>query len=309
MLRTTEDQIIKAHIGGDGRLWYADGTETPTPTDDESGFLNSLSTREPLHVRVLGVHENAELIVKLYQQHCSPRREGQLDVASPLLCETRAELLNPEVALYRMRQCLLPASLGGWHRVDELDYPTYAIAHQLQRVNGFSEHTERLLLTHPVWYDLTFLSTLDREHMSYVLSFILDPRWFIDFDNPTRIAKINKYFGLCDNTMEAVTAGIVETPRAIRCRTLLRAWQGAGQPNAVDFERPGSFLWRRWEHHGRGWRGNLAASKAFVCYFVRTWQQQLVAKTGRWEFFLPEHLLQGYEITAYKEHAKQRKRP
>lgn len=306
MLRTTEDQIIKAHIGGDGRLWYADGTETPTPTDDESGFLSSLTSREPLHVRVLGVHENASLIVKLYQQHCSPRREGRLEVASPLVCETSGERRNPEVALFRMRQCMLPASLGGWHKVDELDYPTYAIACQLQKDNGFSEHAERLLITHPVWHDLQFLTTLDREHMAYVLSFILDPRWFVDFDNPNSIAKINNYLGLADNTMQLVTNGIAPNARAVRCRTLLKAWQGTGCPEGGDFERPGSFLWRRWAHHGAGWRGNLAASKAFVSYFVRTWQHQLIRKTTRCDFFLPEQLLQGYEVTAYKQHRDSR---
>lgn len=306
MIKITEDQIIKVHHGDDGRLWYADGTDTPTATTDESGFLNSLTTREPLHVRVLGMRENAELIVKLYQRYCSPRRGGRLEVGSPQLCETKSERSNPEIALYRMRQCLLPASLGGWHVVDELDYPTYAIAWQLQRDNGYSEHAERLLLTHPVWYDLEFLSTLDRENMARVLSFILDPRWFVDFDNPTRIAKINNYLGLQDATMRAVTAGVVKTPREARCLALLRAWQGAGCPGPVDFERPGSFLWRRWDYHGRGWQGNLVASKAFVCYFVRTWQHQLVSKTARFEFFLPEQLLRGFEVEAYKAHVRGR---
>ena len=130
-MRTQEDQIIKLQLAGDGRLWYSDGVETPrAAVQDRSGFVSDLAEKDSPHVRVLGTQTNAPLIVDLYQKCCSPRRSGRLEVASPLVCESDHERKTPNIALYRMRQCALSPSLGGWHRVDERDYPGYAIAAQ-----------------------------------------------------------------------------------------------------------------------------------------------------------------------------------
>jgi hypothetical protein len=72
-------------------------------------------------------------------------------------------------------------------------------------------------------------------------------------------------------------------------------------------ERPGNFLWRRWRHAGGGWKGDLRASHVFVAYMVRTWQQQIVAAAGgRWDMFVPDSMLRGHEIEAYKLHDAQR---
>lgn len=116
--KTTEALILKLHVADNGDVWYADGMDVPRmAVEDRGGFVSSLAKRDSLHVRLLGTPQNAPLIVELYQKYCSPRRPGILEVASPLLCESEPERHNPEVALYRMRQCLLPPSLGGWHRL------------------------------------------------------------------------------------------------------------------------------------------------------------------------------------------------
>lgn len=302
-MRVQEDQIIKLQLGPGGELWYSDGVETPrTAVQDRSGFVSDLAEKDSLHVRVLGTQTNAPLIVDLYTKCCSPRRPGRLEVASPLVCETDQERNTPAIALYRMRQCLLPPSLGGWHQVDELDYPSYAIAAQLAKDGGFTEHTQRLLLTHPVHHDLTFLPTINWEPTAYLLSIILDPRWFLNFNNPYRLSKLKAYLGLSPRYMRQVERGEANCERSLRCRTVLRAWKGE-EPSPADMERPGNFLWRRWRSAGGGLRGDLRASQAFLLYLARTWQQQLVSKHHQQlEMFMPESLLREGEAHAYREH-------
>lgn len=294
-------------LAPNGSLWYSDGVETPRPAvQDRSGFISDLVEKDSLHVRVLGTELNAPLIVDLYHKCCSPRRSGRLEVASPLVCETDQERNTPTIALYRMRQCALPPSLGGWHRVDELDFPAYAIAAQLSKDGGYTEHARRLLLTHPVYHDLTFLPTINWEATAHLIATILDPRWFVDFKNPYRLSKLKAYLGLSPRYMRQIERGEANCERALRCRTVLQAWKGE-QPSPADMERPGNFLWRRWQYARGGLRGDLRASQAFVLYLVRTWQQQLLSKAHQeLQMFMPESLLHDGEARAYKDHDARR---
>ncbi len=308
-MTTKEAHILKVQLADDGRVWYANGVETPlSTTQDRAGFVNKLATQVDLHVRVLGTVINAPLIVDLYQKCCSARLTGRLEVASPAVCETTAERHDPTISLYRMRQCLLSPSLGGWHQVDELDYPAYAIAAQFAQDGKFTTHIERLLLTHPAYHDLLFLPTLNRAAVTELLGIVLDPRWFIDIRNPYRLSKLKLYLGLTPRLMRQVSEGRADCELTRRCRLALTAWGGGlEQPTPADYERPGNFLWRRWRVAGGGCMGNLRATQAFVAYLVRTWQQQLVSKSAQTlEMFVPAELLKGDEITAYKAHAKTR---
>ncbi len=307
-MTTKEAQILKVQLSQDGRLWYARGVETPVmSTQSRAGFVSGLSARDDLHVRVLGTVINAPLIVDLYQKCCSPRRTGKLEVASPAICETIAERRDPQISLYRMRQCLLSPSLGGWHQVDELDYPSYAIAAQFAEDGKFTSHIDKLLVTHPTYHDLTFLPTLNRSAAAELLGIILDPRWFIDTRNPYRLSQLKLYLGLTPKHMRQVTTAGVSCERTRRCQLALAAWGGGHPPTTAEFERPGNFLWRRWREANDTVMGNLRATQAFMAYLIRTWQQQLVSKSGQTlEMFIPSELLRDAEITEYKIHAQSR---
>lgn len=309
MTLSQEAQILKLQLSDDGRVWYADGMATPVPSDQErAAFVRDLSARGSLHARVLGTADNAKLIVDLYQQCCSPRKTGRLEVAAPTVCTSTAERRDPSISLYRMRQCLLPPSLGGWHQVNELDYPAYAIAAQLAQDGKFTKHTAMLLETHPVYHDLMFLPTFDRDAVAQLLAIILDPRWFVDIRNPYRLSRLKTYLGLSPRYMQQVTHGGVTCERSRRCAIALQAWKGIGtQPTPAECEQPGNFLWRRWRSADSVERGNLRATQAFITYFVRTWQQQLVSKsTQQLEMFRADSLLKGSEVFAYQQHSANR---
>ena len=300
-----EEQILKVQLSADGRVWYADGMETPTVSaDDHARFTSTLSHRSIQHIRVLGTPENAQLIVDIYQKCCSPRRVGRLEVASPMICSKVSERSDPTISLYRMRQCQLSPSLGGWHQVDELDYPSYAIAAQFAKNEDYGDHVRKLLLTHPAYHDLSFLPTLGQEAAARLIAIILDPRWFVDFRSPDRLSRLKTYLGLTPRHMLQVTNGTGKCDRAKRCAIALQAWQGNVNQSEIDYTAPGNFLWRRWKSSGGGFRGNLRATQTFVTYFIRTWQQQLLSKSRQQlEMFIPDNLLRGAEVAAYKVHA------
>ncbi len=297
------------HVATNGDVWYSDGIDVPRmATEGRSRFISSLSKRELLYVRMLGTKQNASLIVELYQKYCSPRKAGTLEVASPLVCESEPERDDPKVALYRMRQCLLPPSLGGWHTVSPVDYPSYALAALILTENrtGYCEHHRQLLLTHPVWHDLLFIPTIDPESVIFLITHIVDPRWFIDQQNPERLGKLKMSLGLTPAIMRQNIRDDKCSMANLLCRMSLRCWKGK-EPLAEDMERPGNFLWRRWRHAGGGWRGDLRVSQDFVSYMARTWQQQIVAAAGgRWDMFIPTSLLRGHEVNAYEEHSARR---
>lgn len=302
-MTVAEAKITRLQLGDDGRMWHATGPASPSVTTDARGFLEEMSEQDSLHLRVIGAQFNAPLIVDLYQRYCSPRLSGRLEVASPNLCENVAELQNPQIALYRMRQWLAPPSLGGWHRVDELDYPTYAMAAQFQRDRGrVGEHLRLLWQSHPLYHDLTFLPTINHDAVIDVVTMVMDPRWFIDTRNPYRLSRLKTYLGLSPRCVYEVMSGRGSHTRGMRCRMVIGSWFNQN-PSAGDMERPGNFLWRRWRSAGGSTKGILRASQAFIAYLARAWQHRLAAKSAvRAELFTPGEMLQVAEFEAYKRH-------
>lgn len=302
-MTVAEANITRLQLGADGRMWHATGPAAPSVTTDARGFIDEIGEHGSPHFRVIGSEFNAPLIVDLYQRHCSPRCSGRLEVASPNLCESETELKNPEIALYRMRQWNVPPSLGGWHRVDELDYPTYAMAAQLKRDHGqVGEHLRLLLKSHPLYRDLTFIPTLQIDSVIHLLTMIIDPRWFVDTRNPYRLSRLKTYLGLSPKCVESVMTGRGSDRRGMRCRVVIGSWYGPN-PSDADMERPANFLWRRCRSAGGRTKGILRGSQAFVAYLARAWQHRLVAKSAhRAELFTPDEMLHPSEFEAYKRH-------
>lgn len=305
-----DDTILKVHVAKDESVWAADGILAPQPTGQSvADYVRSVDWDRPVFVRALGTQDNAGLITALYPR--CVRSGGRLEVGSPLLCETAAEQEDPEIALYRMRQCLLSPSLGGWHIFGPMDYPAYALAVQLAADKKYNEHSARLLETHPVWYDLTFIGSITPAACASVIAIVLDPRWYIDPQHPERTKRLESYLGLRPETQRAVTNRTRPVQDLSRSQTYCRitnmAWGGGTDP-PENMNAPSHFLWRRWSHHGGGVMGDLRATQAFVTYLARTWQHQICHRTGvqKIEMFLPEKLLTPGETRAYRDHASRR---
>lgn len=295
----SDTAILSVHTDTDGKVWFADGDRVPIGSGlPAAGFVEALqSSSGRMRVRLLGTHANAQLIMLL---HRCCHDGGSLEVASPLIGGTPAEQVAPEEVLFRMRQCRLPASLGGWHKVSHLDYPAYALVHQYQLQSRFSAHVEAHLKVHPAWPALKFVSSLWPEYAAILLADVLDPRWFIDRRHTDRVGKLQAHLGLTPANMARAVAGDTSPGPVYRCRVTMLAWSGQGPPTETNSNRPGDFLWRIFNANGGGAKGFLRASQKFVVFLRHTWLQTL---SGHPELFVPERLFKRPdEILAYKAH-------
>lgn len=303
-----DSTACKLHVAADGTVWFADGNQIPVGSGIKAGeFCNTLQRREGyLGVRMLGTHNNAALVTMLHRR-C--QRHGRLEVASPSIGGSLTERAVIDRVFHRMRTCTLPPSLGGWHAVTDKDYPAYGLVVRFQHDRRFNDHARQLLKCHPAWHDLRMLPTLDAEWAAWLLTFIIDPRWFIDLKNVNRVGRLKRYLGLTPRHIATNLAGDPETSGpAARCRTVLGSWynMGSHDPGIADRSEPANFLWRIFDAAGGGVLGALRASQAFVVYLRHTWLQAL---SWHPEIFVPEAFFKNTdEITAYKAHAAMRSR-
>jgi hypothetical protein len=316
MIHAVDDTILKLHTAESGEVWYADGNKSPRNSSNQlDDFISSQIWRgKPRDVRVLGLAVNAPLITQLYQLQLRGRL-GRLELAGPLVCETRKERRDPEVALYRMRQCLLGPALGGWHLFNDRDYPTYAMAAHLQANHGeFDLTVGHLLSLHPAYHDLMFIPHLNRESLAQLLVSILDPRWFVSPHRPERLATLETYLGLNPRVQRVVTvdrqaAKQLADSHIHRCAVVLDAWKNNRPSEAERIHDPRQFLWRVWHATNTSdVLSDLRASQRFLAYLRHTWLNRLCLDRHD-PLFDPARLLTLTEVAAYKLHDKRRVRP
>lgn len=288
----TDETSIKLHTAKDGKVWYATGINTAQNSEQilDSFLLSNVINGMGLRVRVLGVPQNAELIISLYLR----RRKSEvvsIEVAGPNICESPDELADPETVLYRMRSTALASACGGWHQVSEADYLTYALIGRLNRMNGaFDSVAATYLQAHPVFHALTLIPTLSRSHVAQVIQMIVDPRWYVDRRAPERQGKLELYMGLMPSVQKKVSDAteLLIKARELRCATVLEAWK-THHPGAVDLADPRNFLYRIYKASGEGAKGDLRASQAFLRYLRYNWLDATCRRKGAKDgLFAPE---------------------
>ncbi len=306
MSAINDETILKLHTAENGEIWYADGVHAPCNSGLLlRGFMESLQRPQSV-VRVLGLAANAPLITALYN-HCGHNKIARLEVAGPRVCETAAERRDPAIVLYRMRQCLLPAALGGWHIMAEHDYPSYAIAAHLQMLGELDLPTAlHYLSPHPAWRDLQFVQGVNPIAAAKLLAVIRDPRWYINAKRPERTNALRLYLGLTPRIQQAVSAEDqrLENVQELHCQLVRDVWRSGNPPSDADCERPAQFLWRVWRSAGGGWRGDLRASQVLLLYLWYTWLDALArCNRQRGDLFPLERVFKtAAEVDAYKAH-------
>lgn len=296
-------QIIRLHTAKDGGLWIAESEQAPRKTNQKAveEYLKSLT--DDACLRLVGVAGNANLLTWLY---ANKNPDTVIEVASPRVCDTLAELALPEVVLFRMQQCILPASLGGWHRFSQVDDVTYRMIAAMHAGKRAAEIVN-VLKQHPLYPFLSFVSPISLIDAVHVIKEITDPRWFIDLKNPTRMARLRAFMGLDPDKVSDVCDRRVTTVRHRRCWYLLKTW-GFTRPHTVDLADPRQFLWRRLEAakaNGSVQRAVLRTSQTFLAYMTYAWQEVLVKRrTSEMQLFVPESILRADEVTALMAHLR-----
>jgi len=305
----TDARAIKLHTDSSGIVWFADGDRVPMSSGNNvSDFVPTLHGRSRLLVRVLGTPTNAALVMRL--RALVEDNDGRLEVASPVVCGGVMERTEPATALLRMRQNVNAASLGGWHKVTQADYATYALAAQLHRDMQFLDSSKHLLYRHPVWKHLSFVGGVSEEWAAWLISTIIDPRWYIDPDKPNRLSKLKSYLGLDPKTIQSVLANNKPTTnREFNCRVTYATWAMSGAPDTYLLKSPENFIWRVYFGAGLGNKGALRASQKFIEFLTFTWLHALRTNTPTYgagqPIFIPEMLLKSPdEVSAYESHIR-----
>lgn len=277
--------ITALHTHG-GVVWATEGEQSPRSTE-----LPPADYRLPpgSRARLLGTAENAPLILSLAAQG------AVIDLAGPsAVCPDAADLRDPVIVLYRTRQCLLGASLGGWHRyVAASDGPVYRLA------GAAVEERVAIAADHPIWYDLQFLTRPNQRALADVLAEIVDPRWFVDARNPNRYGRLRCFFRIRPQSLHKLRAGD-SSPGIRRFGRLLDVIGDVSNPS----DAPGDFLRRVAGSAASPDRGLLSACRLLLAYVVRVWEQriQILSQSRQTEpLFLPELLFRDFEAQGWRE--------
>lgn len=313
MPSTPDETVIKLHVDNNKHVWYASGINPPTNSKQivDSFLLSPVISGLGLSIRVLGVPQNAELISSLYLRRYK-NEIRTVEVAGPNVLHSREEINDPQLILQRMRTVDTSSAAGGWHAVSMHDYPTYAMLSRIGRANYlFDDAAQSYFKIHPVYHALKFIPTLSDENAAYLLSVIVDPRWYVDRRFPDRAAKLELYLGLTPQVQKRVSATnvIVTSSREIRCTNVLRAWK-AHNSDDVDLHNPANFLYRIAKSNSGGAKGDLRASQAFVRYLRYNWLDGLENRKGAKDgLFAPDLFFKTpAERAAYAEHMSTKQR-
>lgn len=287
----TDETSFKIHTDTDGIVWYASGINPAENAHQKAeAFLDSsIISRINLNVRLLGIPQNAELIVNLYGRK-RKRELGTIYLAGPNVCESMLELADPVITFRRMRDVFTPASCGGWHEMSDADFALYSLILRMQKSNDwFDLLGQALYEMHPVRKSLNVIGGLSHKNTASLMALIVDPRWYVDRRRPDNPCKLPFYLGLTPKTQRRVsdTKKLVHKGRDLRCATVMSCWK-TQDPATVDFNAPENFLWRIWRAAGGDAKGDLRASQAFIGYLRAQWLDALVRRAGaRDALFLP----------------------
>lgn len=309
MLAALDDEILRLHISPEGEVWYADGSGEPIGSGSTiTQFMeHPIFRRSPRAVRLLGVPANASLICQMYELALM-RAISHVEVAGPLVCDSEIELQEPMTALFRMRQCLLHPSLGGWHVLSDADVFVYRLLRAFQLAGDVTTRMRLDFKAQQLWCYLSFIRGVSVDACIRLVMLIVDPRWFVSPMRPERIARLESFLGLTPEVQRIVTNRVTALPNAKsnRCALTLSAWKSGEPPSQSERAIPGNFLWRDWKASGGGVKGDLRASQRFVTYLRHTWMQSIVLQrsAGRpIEVFDPTLIFKAAdELAGYRAH-------
>lgn len=258
---STDDATLKLHTAQDGVLWYLDGDRPARPVQgDREEFLRGPAAKHAEKVRVLGARVNVPLIVELGLLHRSGVLNG-LELATPLAASSQALKSDPEAVLLAMRKWKDAPSRGGWHEMTSSEAISFCMANSL--LAGAASEALRGLLFHPAWPYLKLIPHLHSLSICHLIAEILDPRYYVDVDEPDRLSKLESYLGLGDLASQ-------------RYRLTLSCWYG-DKPGDKELNSMAYFLWRVYCKYGSAEKGAVRASQKFIAYLRHTWLEGLYA--------------------------------
>lgn len=297
---TDQDLLsMKLHIGPEGTVWYclADGAPLNSSMPPLKFMMSSLCGLSNL-VRIIGLDHNIPLILGLYGL------KKTVQVCSPAACATEYERYEPVLAMYAARKYDKAPSLGGWHTFGPQDHAAYALASYMMKTRAFDSVAEKLLHAHPAWPALSFISYLKPAPCAGLLTAILDPRWYIDPQHPSRSSRLRKYLGI---TPQNVKALVEDSPKQAfkqpLCSLALSCWMGV--KDTAQIELPDHFIYRIFRTvaaHDTS-KAVLRAAHKFIDFLRLTWMDAIHRSKQSDPLFIPKYFFRTSDETqAFEQH-------
>jgi hypothetical protein len=291
--------IRYVHVDNVGLVWSAGVNEIATlAAFDADEFVDSLPANTEQSWRLIGTHQNINLILRLHQD----LPNASVYLTTPQVVETRRLLSDARYSIFCAQQSALPKSLGGWHQLTENQASIYNLA-TYQRTESTVPLFEAVISKHKFCRVLNFIPNLYLRAVAELATYILDPRWFVDVKNPDRCSKLKKFLGISPGIVTKMLQGNTSTI-CYRCKLVHAAWYTKIAPS--DLEKPNFFLHRILDARSASINGWLAAANKFVEFMFRAWLAELEHENNinDFDFFDPDLFFKGSELAAYREHAK-----
>ena len=301
----TDDLRLHREAGSTvgGWIWFSHrGQQTAYPMAPASFVSQEWVHAAPV-VRLLGTVENAPLIDALYRARHMQGTPGRIQVGSPWPYDLDAE--RPDALTIFSRMLLLDhlrPSQGGWHDLTRHDYVSYSLCQSIFEARGrCTGIAEKFLKAHPAWPALSFLPTLDQSRAALMLALLVDPRWYIDPENPDRSARLKSYFGLGCGRGDASPIRLMEaildqkrlspelTRKAAKIQIVLDTWAGLDRdpdPLGAIGHHPRNFLWRVALEAPSRAVGLVRACHVFLRFLSEFWVSAVSG--GHPDLFVPE---------------------
>ena len=328
-MRTRNQLDLRLFTDNEAVTWCRDDARRAAPVEQSlEELLCSDAVLSAGRIRVLGFPSNAPLICGLWQRmpenaigHPTlPIISAEVLIGTPGVCSPSGHHEDPDVVFRQMQELqAIPASLGGMRPLTGYDYISYKLVESLQK----GELPDiRDIAWHPAWPAVSFVLEAMRplpkqqgkklrcvdnpEWMDLpayaaavkVLGYIMDPRWFVDWQHPDRLSKLRMYMGV---TPKHIRNAWHETSgtglRDVRARAVLDAWtNGERRTPKYDINK---FLWK-----GVAATEDVLALRASGMYlnFVRNVWLNNMRQDNR-VLFVPEYYFPSKkDVEAYDAH-------
>ena len=276
MASAVENSIFKVTLDENSKVWVIEGDRMPSRTDmSMEDYVSSLekSGNCPDRIRILGSLDNSEFVVRLYRLKVKKLLKS-LEIGSPMIASNN----DAASSLMKMRMASLPSSMGGWHEASYADCVAYGVSMLMQsNVPGSHAQACDLMRQHPVWNYVSFIPHLDSAFFTKIMAKVLDPRWYIDPNHPTRLSRLYSWMGLCN--------GPQTDEKLVRKFDVYSCWSKGLEDDKVDINHPGWFLIResrkRWGNH-KLWVSTLRTSQMFMRFVKFCWMDSIYPYPNPW---------------------------
>lgn len=297
--------LYRIHVSFDSSVWFAVDEHMPVPVGmTVDTFIQNNPFKQDDQAVLLGARSNAHMLLELYKLKQNKTLKS-LKICSPDVCKSTKRRNDPKIVLLDLMQTKeLAGSLGGWHEFHETDYHSFNLALQSDENQAI-----KCLKEHPVFKPLAFIQTLDLLSTAQLIGGLIDPRWYVDTDEPDADTKIHGYLGLNPRTQHAVNSNDNEMKvyALERCKLVLDAWKKT-EPTEQQLTHPGNFLWRAFKESNQDTNSEMRVSQQFVTYLKYNWLDVIYKQRGgasKEGLFAPEYFFKNKdEVDAYKAYMK-----